>query len=191
MALRWQPKLSTAPAGPVSRTFTSSRPAPAGNVPRNPPDILTYCYGSRMVYVTPGDSYEHAIDLAQEAFPGLRNVDRDRICLGVRHQSQRGTAQIGRTAWPIVLATLTRFELVEVQVASPPQANVVTQPPPYVSEAGWRKSSHMDPASPSRPQASYPSQWYTRSITTSVKASVSSTCTSSRGIVTDAGPLPP
>ncbi|KAI0249245.1 hypothetical protein BJV78DRAFT_1229291 [Lactifluus subvellereus] len=158
-----QPNSSTAPqaTGSVSHASASGRPAPAGNVVRNPPDILTYCYGSKMVYVTPGDSYEHAIDLAQEAFPELRDVDRDQIGLEVRvvvsHQSERRTAQIGRTAWPVVLTTLARFEIVEVHVASPPQANAVAQPPPYASEAGWRtdkKGPRTDPAPP-RPQASY------------------------------------
>ncbi|KAI0250695.1 hypothetical protein BJV78DRAFT_1283105 [Lactifluus subvellereus] len=89
-----QPKLSPAPAGPVSRASASSRPAPAGKVVRNPPDItVTYSYGSRMVLVTPGDSYKHAIDRAQKVFPELKDVDRGQIYLTVRHRSHtdRGT----------------------------------------------------------------------------------------------------
>lgn len=116
---------------------------------------------------------QHAIDLAQEAFPELRDVNRELICFEVRvvvsQQSERRTARIGRTAWPVVLDMLTRFEIVDVLVASPPQANAVAQPPPYASEAGWRadkKESHTDPAS-SRPQASYP-QSHPHSITTRV-----------------------
>ncbi|KAH9996659.1 hypothetical protein BJV74DRAFT_760130, partial [Russula compacta] len=83
-----------------------------------PPDILTYCYGSRLVYVTPGETYDHAIDIARESFHELKDVDRERIRLEVRvtlsNQHERRTAEIGRTAWPVVVATLTRFEVVEV-----------------------------------------------------------------------------
>jgi hypothetical protein len=43
--------------------------AATGSVARLPPDILTYCYDARMVYVTPGEDYDvrsflHSLNLA-------------------------------------------------------------------------------------------------------------------------------
>ena len=113
------------------------------------PHILTYCHGSRMVYVAPGEDYDvcsflpsqpdpsppslidtstqRAIDIAIDSFPELRDIDRDRICLEVHvmHSHQR-TVEIGRTAWPFLVATLARFDTVDVSVAPPP-------PPPLRS----------------------------------------------------------
>ncbi|KAI0301570.1 hypothetical protein B0F90DRAFT_1628468 [Multifurca ochricompacta] len=110
----------------------------SGDVLRIPADILTYCYCSRMVYVTPGESYEQAINFAQEAFPELRNIDRDLICLEIRvvfnNQKERKTAQIGRMAWSAVVATLARYEIVEIRVSSSP-AQPATEPPPYTSRS--------------------------------------------------------
>ncbi|KAH9977356.1 hypothetical protein BGW80DRAFT_1122640, partial [Lactifluus volemus] len=86
-------------------------------------DILTYRHGSRMVYVTPAETFEASLDFAQEVFPELRNVDRERISLevhspqSVRGQAPRSTVQIGRMAWLPVISTLSRFEVVEVCVA--------------------------------------------------------------------------
>ncbi len=45
---------STAQIGPA----TFSGPGTSGAGPRVPPDILTYSYASRMVYVTPGETYD-------------------------------------------------------------------------------------------------------------------------------------
>jgi hypothetical protein len=41
-----------------SRTNASATPGSATPSIRLPPDILTYCYGSQMVYVTPGEDYD-------------------------------------------------------------------------------------------------------------------------------------
>src|SRR5579863_4686187 len=106
-----------------SRTDASSAPRNTRGTTSRHPHILTYCYGSRMVYVAPGEDYDvcsflpsqhdpslpllidtstqRAIDIAVESFPGLRDVERDQIRLEVRvmHSHQR-TVEIGRTAWP-------------------------------------------------------------------------------------------
>jgi len=133
--------------GSYSRMNASRSQAVSAAAPRNPPSILTYCYNSKLVYVTPGETYEQAIDFVQEAFPELRDIDRSLICLGVRvalnSQTERKTAQIGRMAWSPVVATLAQYEIVEIHVESPPVAACsaskpsVAQPPPYASEAGW------------------------------------------------------
>jgi hypothetical protein len=106
-----------------------------------------------MVYVTPGETYDHAIDIAKDSFVELKDVERERISLEVhvvlKNQQARRTAEIGRTAWPVVVASLARFEIVEIRVASGPPVpskhmgalsssqSSISEPPPYVSEKGW------------------------------------------------------
>jgi len=125
----------------MSHTYQTTAVGSSSRAPaQTAPDIVTYSYGSGLVYVTPGASYDDAIDLARDAFPELKDVDRDLICLEVRvsvNQTERTMARIGRTAWPIVLSTLVRFEIVHIRVASPPEANAVPRPPPYASEGSW------------------------------------------------------
>jgi hypothetical protein len=86
----------------------------------------------------------------------LRDVERDRIHLEVRvvltNQHDKRTAEIGRSAWPAVVNTLARFEIVEIRVAPNPGGPAATAavtvlpsssttvpstvegPPPYASE---------------------------------------------------------
>jgi len=133
---------------------------------RSPPAILTYCYNSKLVYVTPGESYEQAIDFAQEAFPELGDVDRSLICFEVHvvlKQGERKVAQIGRMAWSPVVANLAQYEIVEIRVASPLIAASSTstpssaQPPPYTdtSMAGLKTT---EPPSRKISSGSDPSQ---------------------------------
>ena len=153
-----------------------------------PPDILTYSYASRMVYVTPGETYDvspasrllplsetvlvlmltsfslqHAIDIAKESFVELKDVERDRISLEVhvllKNQQTRRTAEIGRTAWSVVVASLARFEIVEIRLAPPPPGtppktamglsgsqSTSTEPPPYASDkaSSWYSDSQSN-----------------------------------------------
>lgn len=98
----------------------------------------------------------------------------------LKNQQVRRTAEIGRTAWSVVVASLARFEIVEVRVASvpPPKAAVAlsssqasaVEPPPYVSEKGWYSDSHSDSQSnfaSYRPQISS-SQSHSPSLATRV-----------------------
>jgi hypothetical protein len=98
---------------------------------------------------------QEAIDIALESFTELKDVERERICLEVRvvlnNQPERRTAEIGRSAWPIVVSTLARFEIVEVRVAPPKDApasssskSVVVEPPPYPSDASWQPDRQMN-----------------------------------------------
>ena len=50
----------TLPSMPQTGTATPSGPwaSGSGTGPRVSPDVLTYSYASRMVYVTPGDTYD-------------------------------------------------------------------------------------------------------------------------------------
>jgi len=108
-----------------------------------PVDLITYSYASRMVFVALPDTYDKALDLAQESFPELRDVDRDLICLETRTWHRK--AQIGRTAWPAFLAMFARFEVLEVYVLPPPQANsIITRPPSYTSREVRRADETED-----------------------------------------------
>jgi hypothetical protein len=98
---------------------------------------------------------QEAIDIAVESFTELKDVERDRICLEVRvvlnNQPERRTAEIGRSAWSIVVSTLARFEIVEIRVAPPKDAaasssskSAVVEPPPYPSDASWQPNMQMN-----------------------------------------------
>lgn len=94
---------------------------------------------------------QQALDFAQEVFPELRNIDRERISLevhtpgSVRGQAPRSTVQIGRMAWLPVISTLSRFEVVEVCVAPAPLPAVIYSGsaaaalPPYTLEASGHR----------------------------------------------------
>jgi hypothetical protein len=100
---------------------------------------------------------QDAIDLAKESFLELKDVERERISLDVyvmlKQQKVRKTAEIGRSAWPFVIPSLARFEIVEIRVAplmapetavalSGSQASAI-EPPPYTRE----KSGYSQPPS--------------------------------------------
>lgn len=112
---------------------------------------------------------QEAIDIVQESFPELRDVDRDRICLEVRvvlsSQQERKKAEISRSAWSAVVTTLARFEIVEIRVALPsdsaaaPSSSTTSaaEPPPYNSKTDWPldvKESQMTLVSNSPPPIS-------------------------------------
>ena len=138
------------------------QPAPTT---RPPPDILTCYYGPRMAYISPREYYDapsfllsqstphppllidwsiqRAIDIAVESFPEFRDVERDRICLEVHvmHSHPRAV-EVGRTAWPFLVATLARFDLVEVRVSPPSifasaSSSSAVEPTPYVWDTDW------------------------------------------------------
>ncbi|KAN0131903.1 hypothetical protein V8E53_010183 [Lactarius tabidus] len=164
--------------GSYPRMNASRTQALSASAPRMPPSILTYCYNSKLVYVTPGETYEQAIDFVQEAFPELKDVDRSLISLEVRvvlnSQAERKTARIGRMAWSPVVATLAQYEIVEVHVESPPAATCstskpsVVQPPPYASEAGWFTDMKGTPTSEVSSDSSPSHQSHPCSFTTRV-----------------------
>ena len=153
-------------------TSESSTPRTTRATTYRPPLILTYCYGSQMVYVAPGDDYDvcsflpsqpdrsppslidtstqRAINIAVESFQELRDIDRDRIYLEVcvMHSHQR-PVKIGRTAWPFIFATLARFHVVDVCVASPP-------PPPRVVPTSSSSDVGSTPYDPRRAGPSTP-----------------------------------
>lgn len=137
-----------------------SEPAASSPAPRAPPDIITYSYASRMVYVVTAETYDHAIDIAKETFQELKDVERQRISFEVyvvlKGNSVRRTAEIGRSAWPFVVSSLARFEIVEIRVAplvvpgtemalSSSQASAV-EPPPYTPEKSGYSQSLSSPS---------------------------------------------
>jgi hypothetical protein len=152
---------------------------------RLPPDVLTYRYDSRMACVAPVEDYDQAIDVAVRSFSGLRRFERDRIYLEARvvpsNQHEKKAAKIDRTAWPAVVATLSRFDVVEIRVApkvtpkvkpkaapkavpkavpmvaaasssSAARSVVESLPPPYSDAKGSQSQTDLVPYRPSEPQ---------------------------------------
>ncbi|KAN0130265.1 hypothetical protein V8E53_011888 [Lactarius tabidus] len=164
--------------GSYPRMNESRTQAVSASAPRILPSILTYCYNSKLVYVTPGETYEQAIDFVQEAFPELRDVDRNLICLEVRvvlnsQPAELGTARICRMAWSPVVASLVQYEIVEIHVESPPAAACSASkpsvaPPPYASEkAGDMEGAPSEvsfDSSPSRQSHPSPCSFTTRIV---------------------------
>jgi len=136
----------------MSRSLPQAASSTTGRIS---PDVLTYTYGPRMVYVAPGKNYDEAIDIAKETFPELRDVERDRICLEVYvalPDQQKQTAQISRSAWSFIVPSLARFEIVKIRVAPPtPTAasssfKTTVVDPSHASETSWRSASdHLPP----------------------------------------------
>ena len=66
----------------------------------------------------------HAVDIAKESFIELRDIECERIIFEVElsgHRERRTrTAEIGRAAWPVVVASLVRFAIVEIRVTTEP-----------------------------------------------------------------------
>ncbi|KAI0059621.1 hypothetical protein BV25DRAFT_1785443, partial [Artomyces pyxidatus] len=77
-----------------------------------PVDILTYCYNKQMVYAPAGKTYEEALDSAQELFPDLRGIDRDRISFHVTGTDH--FVRVPKMAWEAVLLDVPRYEVVHV-----------------------------------------------------------------------------
>ncbi|KAF8489554.1 hypothetical protein F5888DRAFT_1621859 [Russula emetica] len=148
---------AAAPSGPAT-----SSSAPRARAPAN---VITYSYASRLVYVAPAETYDDAIDIAKESFRELSDVERERISFEIKvnlpktHESR--TAEIGRTAWPMVVASLARFEIVEIRITpfspetamalSSSQASAV-EPPPYALEKSGYSDSQTNVAPAYGPQ---------------------------------------
>jgi len=83
-----------------------------------------------MVYVTPAEDYEQALDYAYSEFPEeLNGVSRDRVRFSIKVlvDGKVRSSRIGRMAWKNVLATLTRYELINIDLQS-------DEPPQYASD---------------------------------------------------------
>jgi hypothetical protein len=98
---------------------------------------------------------QHAIDIAKESFLELKDVERQRIRLEVyvalkNQQAHRtATAEIGRTAWPFVVPSLARFEIVEIRIAplvAPSSQASAAEPPPYAPEKGGYSQTPSPPS---------------------------------------------
>ncbi len=115
------------PSEPLTVGWSSQIGAagPEASAPRASPDVITYFYASRMVYVAPADTYDvrpipiyrfaqvwseqlltdrpfltrqGAIDIAKESFRELKDVDRDRISLEVHVKLSKERASTMKTA---------------------------------------------------------------------------------------------
>jgi len=158
---------------------------------RLPPDVdvVTFRYrdDSHIVCVdrAPVEDYDQAIDFAIRNFSDLRRFERDRIYLEARvvpskHEKKKA-AKIDKTAWPVVVDTLSRSDIVEIRVAPPDEdphkvtpnlkaapkavpmvaaassnsavrSVVESLPPPYSGAKGSQSWTDLVPYRPSEPQ---------------------------------------
>ncbi|KAH9980045.1 hypothetical protein BGW80DRAFT_1454588 [Lactifluus volemus] len=101
------------------------------SVVKCPVDILTFHYNKNMAYAPAAKTYDEAIDIIQDLWPELRDVDRDRIKLLVTGSEH--LVRVPKIAWQAVLCDLPRYEVVHVQVDQP------SPPPQYQAKdtAAW------------------------------------------------------
>ncbi|RPD61723.1 hypothetical protein L227DRAFT_464018, partial [Lentinus tigrinus ALCF2SS1-6] len=81
-------------------------------------ELLAYRYNGQTVYVVPAETYEQAIDLAQDVFPELVDIARERIsiCVNGTIGKQAGHIRIAPIAWSVVVLKLSSFEILDVVV---------------------------------------------------------------------------
>jgi len=127
------------------------------------PEVITYSLNGKMVYVPPAQSYEvscvlttirgfwflfsrtsqQALDFAQKEFSAdLHNIKRDRISFSVLVNAERAfrSVRIGAMAWPAVVSSLKRFEIIEVRVQPELYVEHVDGPPGYHIATGAEES---------------------------------------------------
>jgi hypothetical protein len=98
------------------------------------PEVVTYRFNGKMVYVTPAKDYEQALDFAQNVFPEeLRHIKRDHISFSVLSVAQRKqqTARIAAMAWTAVVGNLKTYEIIDLHVQPQFYVEDVDAPPAY------------------------------------------------------------
>ncbi|KZT69714.1 hypothetical protein DAEQUDRAFT_726379 [Daedalea quercina L-15889] len=83
------------------------------------PRVVTYRYKDRMVYVTPADTYEQAIQYAREVFPeDLRHIPAQQLSFTVISNTPKGkrTVRISSMAWKAVVEKLACYEIIDLNV---------------------------------------------------------------------------
>ena len=147
---------------------TSPQASPTTYVPAYLPLRFLFFFLVDRLYTS-----QHAIDIAKESFIELRDIERERIIFEVelsrRRERRSRTVEIGRAAWPVVVASLVRFDIVEIRVATEPTRPPVTTHsssqsssselprPPVTIFSGSQSSSSEPPRPPVTPLSSSPS----------------------------------
>jgi len=96
---------------PADAPHSMARSSPAG--------IVTYRLQDKMVYVTPAETFEQAVEYAKTVFPEeLGRVEPSRISFSVSVVAPDGaqTVQIGPMAWAAVIDSLARYEIIDILV---------------------------------------------------------------------------
>ena len=129
---------------------TSPQASPTTYVPAYLPLRFLFFFLVDRLYTS-----QHAIDIAKESFIELRDIERERIIFEVelsrRRERRSRTVEIGRAAWPVVVASLVRFDIVEIRVATEPTR------PPVTIFSGSQSSSSEPLRPPVTPLSSSPS----------------------------------
>ncbi|KAI0263978.1 hypothetical protein BC834DRAFT_884822 [Gloeopeniophorella convolvens] len=118
---------------------------------KSPPQILTYYFNDECAWVPAATTYEEALSHAQDAFPELRSVSRDRITY---HLNKK--ARITPPVWWPIIKDVNNCGNVDVRLRKEPE---VAAPPEYVNT--------IEPSGPSndemrsRPPKAKSWRWFT------------------------------
>ncbi|KAI1787827.1 hypothetical protein LXA43DRAFT_1027668 [Ganoderma leucocontextum] len=108
---------------PVLNPITNPSHMPA-------PDILTFRLNkgnNNFCYVVPPQSFEDGIRAAKDNFEELRHVDPTRItiCVNALVANQRQHIRVSPASWPIVVAKLRPYEVLDIIVHPSPIPDIV------------------------------------------------------------------
>jgi len=82
-------------------------------------NVVTYRLGEKLVYVIPAENYDKALQCAYKVFPKeLNGISSERITFVVCAivAGEHRTVYISPQAWPEVIPTLARFEIIDISV---------------------------------------------------------------------------
>ncbi|KAJ7153754.1 hypothetical protein C8R46DRAFT_912308 [Mycena filopes] len=95
------------------------------------PDYITYRLANRLVYVRPAQTYQTALDIAQDEFAELAKIPRERISFNtVATLSRQGArvVRISESAWVMVAARQLCGGVIDILISPD-----LSSPPTYLA----------------------------------------------------------
>ncbi|EAU91477.1 hypothetical protein CC1G_01966 [Coprinopsis cinerea okayama7 len=118
--------------------------------PPVPADIITYRHNFKLVYVKPAETYDKALDIAQQEYEELSSVPRHRIGFSVTStfNGQRQPVRISESAWSSAVGRLLRGEVIDIIIRADPDGK--HSPPPQYLEVPSLDSRPLESRSKAR-----------------------------------------
>ncbi|KAK7691680.1 hypothetical protein QCA50_005079 [Cerrena zonata] len=106
------------PHPPIASSSRSPKPKPKSNMS---PDIITFRWNDKMVYVPPPASHQEAVDQAKEEFAEeLAGFDDQQFCFTVAvtigEEKEKQTVNISQRAWETLMPRLKQYEIVNISI---------------------------------------------------------------------------
>ena len=142
--------------GSHQRTDASAAPGTVTDTTRHPPDILTYCYDSRMRYVTPGEDYDVCSFLPTGSTPchhcsSIDSSSEPSISPSSPSQSSQ-TLDAIRSVWRSASYSTTSTRRRQPKSAPRPGRSLS---PGSRGSKSWRYASHPRPSPPPSPRGQH------------------------------------